>query len=163
MSTLVRIDDVPASDRLDFVEQLMAATWVPMECRSEYWADFSGEFRASGLGAMGLVTISGTRPLTVRRTPQLISQADPDMLKILLVCGGNTCVVEQGGRQAHLSAGEFTIYDTRRPYEVACGFGGVRPLRMMTFMFAPSMLPLSPSRLRQLTAIRIPASAGWVI
>jgi AraC-like DNA-binding protein len=160
VSVLIRVDDVPASDRPDFVEQLVAATWVPMECRSEHWADFSGDFRVSGLGAMGLVAIRGTRPLTVRRTPQLISQADPDMLKILLVCGGNTCVVEQGGRQAHLSAGDFTVYDTRRPYEVACGVGEAGPLRMMTFMFAPSMLPLSPSRLSQLTAMRISASAG---
>lgn len=109
---------------------------------------------------MGLAVINGTRPLIVRRTPQLISQADPDMLKMLLVRGGNTCVLEQDGRQAHLSAGEFTFYDTRRPYLGICGAAGKEPLRCMTFMFAPSMLPLAPSKLKQLTAVRITPSAG---
>lgn len=160
MSTLIRIEDVPASDRPDYFQAMAARTWVPMECHSEYWDDVSAEFRVSALGAMGLAVINGTRPLIVRRTPQLISQADPDMFKMLLVRGGNTCVVEQDGRQAHLSAGDFTMYDTRRPYIGICGAGGSQPLRCMTFMFSPSMLPLSPSKLRQLTAVPFRASAG---
>jgi AraC-like DNA-binding protein len=99
-------------------------------------------------------------PITVRRTTKLISQADPDLLKMVLVCGGNTCVVGQDGRQARLSAAEFAIYDTRRPYEVTCGAGADRPTQMMTFMFPPSLLPLSRSRLARLAAVRFPASAG---
>jgi AraC-like DNA-binding protein len=96
----------------------------------------------------------------VRRTPALISQADPDLLKMVLVCRGGFSTVDQGGRQARLAAGEFAIYDTRRPYEVGCGVGADRPIRMLTFMFSPSLLPLSPSRLRGLTAVRIPSTPG---
>jgi AraC-like DNA-binding protein len=129
-----------------------------MECRSEHRADYRGQFRASGLGAMQVVVLD-IMPITVRRTPALISQADPDMLKLVLVCGG-ACVVEQGGRQARLAPAEFAFYDTRRPYEVACGVDGDRPIRMMTFMFPPSMLPLSRARLSGLSAVRIPATAG---
>jgi AraC-like DNA-binding protein len=66
----------------------------------------------------------------------------------------------QGGQQARLSATEFALYDTRRPYEVACGVGAERPVRLLTFMFSPSLLPLSPSRLPLLTAVRIPATTG---
>ena len=47
MSTLIRTDQVPAADRLDFVREMTATTWVPMECRSEL-SDYRGEFRASG-------------------------------------------------------------------------------------------------------------------
>jgi AraC-like DNA-binding protein len=82
------------------------------------------------------------------------------MLKIFLVCGGGSSVVDQGGRQARLSAGEFAFYDTRRPYEVSCGVDRIGPTRVLTFMFPPSLLPLSRSRLKRLTATRIPASAG---
>ena len=82
------------------------------------------------------------------------------MLKMVLVCSGNSCVVAQDGRQAPLSAAEFAIYDTRRPYEVACGVGGERPTQMMTFMFPPSLLPLSRNRLGQLAAVRFPTGAG---
>lgn len=159
MSTLIRTDQVPPADRLDFVSQISAATWVPMVCRSEHRAVYSAEFRASGLGAMQVVVID-TMPITVCRTPRLISQADPDMLKMLLVCSGGSSVVNQGGQQARLSAGEFAFYDTRRPYEVTCGIDPDRPVRVMTFMFARSLLPLSPSGLRRLTAVGIPATAG---
>jgi AraC-like DNA-binding protein len=157
MSTLIRTDEVPAADLLDFVRDLTTTMWVPMECHTEHRVGYQGEFRASGLGAMQVVVLD-IMPMTVRRTPALISQADPDMLKMVLVCDGNSCVVDQGGRQARLSSAEFAFYDTRRPYEVACGVDGDQPLRMMTFMFPPSMLPLPRSRLKELTAVRIPAT-----
>jgi AraC-like DNA-binding protein len=159
MSTLIRTDEVPAADRLDFVQAITNTTWVPMECRSEYRADYRGEFQSSGLGPMQVVVME-VMPITVRRTPQLISQADPDMLKILLVCDGGSSVVAQGGRQARLSAAEFAFYDTRRPYEVACGVDLNRPTRLMTFMFPPSLLPMSRGRIKDLAAVRITATAG---
>jgi AraC-like DNA-binding protein len=159
MSTLIRTDQVSAADRLEFVQEITASTWVPMECRSDYRADYWGEFRASGLGPMQVVVLD-VMPITVRRTPELISQADPDMLKVLLVCGGGPSTVEQDGRRALLSPGEFAFYDTRRPYEVVCGVGQDRPTRLLTFMFPPSLLPLPRSRLNRLGAVRITASAG---
>jgi AraC-like DNA-binding protein len=158
MSTLIRTEQVPAADRMDFVRDMAADTWVPMEFRYEC-SDCWGEFRASGMGPMQVVVMD-IMPITVRRTPPLISQADPDLLKVYLVCGGNSSVVAQDGRQAELSAGEFAIYDTRRPYEVACGVDGHRPMQVMTFMFPPSLLPLCRSRLRDLAAVRFQASAG---
>jgi AraC-like DNA-binding protein len=159
MSTLIRTDHVPAADRLGFIREMTASTWVPMECHAERLADVKGEFRVSGLGPMQVVVMD-VMPITVRRTPALISKADPDMLKMVLVCGGNSCVISQDGRQAPLSAAEFALYDTRRPYEVACGTAGGQPTQMMTFMFPPSLLPLSRNRIRRLTAMRFPASAG---
>ena len=160
MSTLIRTDHVPWADRIDFFRELTAATWVPMECRAiSENADYAAEFRASGLGAMQVVVMD-VMPITVCRTPELISEADPDLLKLVLVRGGNSCVVAQDGRQAHLSEGEFAIYDTRRPYEVACGTGGDQPTQMMTFMFPPSLLPLSRNRVGRLAAVRFRASVG---
>jgi AraC-like DNA-binding protein len=157
MSTLIHTDQVARADRVDFVEQLTSTTWVPMQCRSEHRDDFTGVFRASGFGAMQVVMIE-TMPITVTRTPRLISQADPDMLKMLLVCGGGASTVEQDDRQALLSPGEFAIYNTRRPYEVSCGVDG--PTRVLTFMFPPSLLPLSPSGIKRLAGRRIPATSG---
>jgi SAM-dependent methyltransferase len=119
-SALIGVAEVPAADRLDFFQVFASWAWVPMVCGSEYRADYWGEFRASGLGAVRVVVLD-IMPITVRRTPELISQADPDMLKLLLVCGKGCSVVEQDGRQAQLSASDFAIYNTRRPYEVICG------------------------------------------
>ena len=158
MSTLIRTDVVPAADRVAYIQQITATTWVPMECRADSRRDYHAEIRASGLGPMQ-VAVLDIEPITVRRTPALISQADPDLLKLFLVCDGGPSVVVQGDQQARLSAGEFAVYDTRRPYVVACGADG-RPTRVLTFMFPPSLLPLSRNGVRQLTAVRIPATAG---
>jgi AraC-like DNA-binding protein len=158
MSTLVTTADVPAADRFDFIRELSATMWVPMECRGRCPADYRGEFRASGLGPMQVVVLD-IMPITVRRTTEMIEHADPNMLKLFLVCAGGASVVDQGGRQARLSVGEFAFYDTRRPYEVSCGVDE-RPTRVMTFMFPPSLLPLSPSGRKHLSAVRIPATAG---
>ncbi|NMO57412.1 helix-turn-helix domain-containing protein [Actinoplanes sp. TBRC 11911] len=158
MSTLVTTADVDAADRFDFIRELTATMWVPMECGGWCPPDYRGEFRASGLGPLQVVVLD-IMPITVRRTTELIAQADPDMLKLFLVCAGGSSVVDQDGRQARLSAGEFTFYDTRRPYEVHCGTGD-EPTRLMTFMFPPALLPLSPSARRRLTAVPIPATAG---
>jgi len=159
MSTLIRTDDVASADRRDYLQEITAATWVPMECRAEGGGDYRGVFRASGLGAMQVVVMD-VMPISVRRTPELIEQEDPDLLKMILVCGEGSTVVTQGGRQARLFAAEFALYDTRRPYQVDCGVGGEEPVRLLTFMFPPSLLPLSRNRLPDLTAMRIPATSG---
>jgi AraC-like DNA-binding protein len=158
MTTLIRTDHVPAADLVDFLREVMARTWLPMECRPEHRTGYCAEFRASGLGPMQVVVMD-VPPATVRRTPALIAQADPDMLKMVLVRGG-CCLVSQDGRQARLLPGDFALYDTRRPYEVVCGPGRDQPVQMMTFMFPPTLLPLSRNRLRQLAAVPFPAGAG---
>lgn len=158
MATLTRTHEVPAADRRDFLRQLIAATWVPMDVSSQA-GDYRGEFRGSGLGPMQVVAMN-MMPATVRRTPRLIAQADPDLIKLVLVAGANSCVVSQDGRQAALSAAEFAIYDTRRPYEVVAGTDLGQPAQLMTFMFAPSLLPVSRKRVRDLTAVRFGTSAG---
>jgi AraC-like DNA-binding protein len=159
MSTVISADDVPPADRQDFLREATSATFVPMEVRPESVADYWAEFRASGLGAMQVVRMD-LMPVTVVRTPALISQFDPDLLKLLFVCDSGTSVVEQGAQQARLGRSEFAFYDTRRPFQIGCGIGQQRPIRLLTFMFPPSLLPLSPSRLPRLAATRIPATAG---
>ena len=145
MSTLISTDQVPAADLVDFLREVMAKTWVPMECLPVQRGDYCATFRASGLGPMQVVVLD-VPPATVCRSPEHISQADPDMLKLALVRGGDCCVIGQDGRQAKLSAGEFAFYDTRRPYAVSTGTDRDRPMQLMTFMFPPSLLPMPRNR-----------------
>ena len=165
MSELVRIDErVPAGDRIDFIREMCCGMWVPMDISFERSCertdvDLAGEFHASGMGAMQVVVMD-IMPITVQRTERHIAQAAPDLLKAYLVCSGGPVVIAQGGRQAVLSAGDLAFYDTRRPYEGILGTDPVRPMRGMTFMFPPSLLPLPPSGISELTATRIPATAG---
>lgn len=159
MATMIRTDDVPVADRLDYVREITAATWVPMECRADTARAYSGVFRASGLGPLQVVVMD-VMPITVIRTPKLIEQKDPDLLKMLLVCGEGSSVITQGDRQARISTAEFALYDTRRPYQVDCAVDQDGPTRLLTFMFPPSLLPLSRSQLPGLTATRFRATSG---
>ena len=75
MSTLIRTDDVSAADRLDYVREITAATWVPMDCRTDAAGAYWGVFRASGLGPLQVVVMD-VMPITVIRTPELIEGED---------------------------------------------------------------------------------------
>ena len=82
MSALIRMDEVPAADRLEFIQGIASMMWVPMECHSEYQADYWGEFHVSGLGAMRMVVLD-IMPITVRRTPELIPRPTRQPLRIM--------------------------------------------------------------------------------
>ena len=129
MSNLVRVDELPAAERFDFLRELVAQTWAPMECHSDHRTDYRALLRSSGLGAMQVVVMD-ILSIKVCRTPKLIGSADPDMLKLLMpVRGTGSYVVTQDGRQARLCPGEFALYDIRRPFEVDCGSARSTPFR----------------------------------
>ena len=157
MSILIRVGDIPADERVDYLHDVGARIWVPFTAVSEDVSQM--EFRATGFGPMQVVMIEGA-PFRVSRSPKQIEQADPELLKAYLVCSGNTSVICQDDRQAMLSPGEMALYDTRRPCEQIQGTIPGRRLQLLTFMFPPSMLPLPRNGIRELVATRIPASPG---
>ena len=154
---LIRLQDRPVDERMDFMHEMSPTLWVPMDFAAD--GTPQAEFRISGLGPMQVVVIDAM-PVTVSRTPQHIEQADPDLLKAFVACGGGTSVIAQDGRQAELRPGELAFYDLRRPYEGILGTEPGQSIQGMTFMFPPSMLPLSRNRISELTATRIPATSG---
>lgn len=157
MTIQIRTDHLPVAERPDYLRQLVPQVWAPMSFRSEH--DYRGEIRASGLGPMQ-VAVMELMPITVHRTAHEISESDPDLVKMLLVCGGGRAVIEQGGQQVELSPGDFACYDMRRPYRIRCQGDRRGPVRMLTFMFPPSRLPLSPNWRRRLNVVRIPTTTG---
>ena len=50
MSMLIRTDQVAAADLVDFLREVMATMWLPMDCRPEDRKERYAEFRASGPG-----------------------------------------------------------------------------------------------------------------
>jgi len=96
VSTVVRLEDMPADERMDFLHEVSATLWVPMGFAGD--GIRRAEFRVSGPGPMQVVVIDGM-PVTVSRTPRHIEQADPDLLKAFVACGGGTSVIAQDGRQ----------------------------------------------------------------
>lgn len=158
MGALIRLEDRAVDERMDFMREVTPTLWVPMEIESE-GPEVHGEFRVSGVGAMRVVVMD-MMPVTVRRSVGHVEEADPDMLKLMLIGGTSPGVINQGGKQAVLAPGEFAFYDTRRPYDITVGLDGSPTVSMMTFMFPPSMLPLPRDGIRDLAVTRMPAAAG---
>ncbi|MBO0802778.1 MAG: helix-turn-helix domain-containing protein [Nocardiopsaceae bacterium] len=159
MGTLIRLEDRAADERMDFVREITPTMWVPMEISACGGPDVYGNLRASGAGAMQVVVMD-MMPVRVRRYARHVEEADPDMLKLLLIGENSQGVINQGGKQAVLAPGEFAFYDTRRPYDITIGLDGNQRVSMMTFMFPPSMLPLPRDGIRDLAVTRMPAVAG---
>jgi AraC-like DNA-binding protein len=160
MSTRISMTDWPESDRLDYMREAAAALWVPMDFTFSPVAPPWAEFRASGLGPMQVVVID-CLPAVVHRTPKLIAQADPDLMKAFLVLDGAS-VVGQGDNQALLTTGDLAVYDTRCPYDITLGanLDELTRLRGLTFTFPPSLLPLSRAGIGELAGTRIPPTPG---
>jgi AraC-like DNA-binding protein len=158
MGALIRLEDRAADERMDFLRAITPAMWVPMEVTAE-GPEVRGELRASGVGAMQVVVMD-MMPVTVSRSARHVEEADPDMLKLLLIGGTSPGVLNQGGKQAVLAPGEFAFYDTRKPYDVTVGLDGNPQVSMMTFMFPPSMLPLPRDGIRDLAVTRMPSVTG---
>jgi AraC-like DNA-binding protein len=85
----------------------------------------------------------------------LIAAAGADFFKLGLQLGG-TSVLAQDGREADLSAGDFAIYDTTRPYE----FSFDDPCRLLVLIFPRALLGLSAQHVARLTATRFSGRHG---
>ena len=113
----VSTDEVAQPDRLalwaDSLWRLLGRS------RSDANADapFHGRMVHSDLGGLKLCRLSASRHRVVR-TPDLIRQDNRGLLKMVVQLEGSAWF-EQSGRKALLSAGEWSIYDTARPYSVS--------------------------------------------
>jgi AraC-like DNA-binding protein len=155
MPDVARTLDVPSGQRFEYWKDLLTHTFVPLEVSSPSGeADFSGRLRGCEFGSLRFIEVSA-EPHTARRTPRLVKAAPAGCYKIGLQLRGSSVLI-QDGREATLTPGDFTLYDTDRPYTLAFS----DPHRMLVLVFPRDMLGLPQSRLAGLTATRLPGEAG---
>ena len=77
---------------------------------------FDGVVRSVDLGAVKVCNIR-VGPLELARTAELARREDRGLVKVVFHLSGRS-VLEQDGRQIALSAAEWAIYDTSRPYRM---------------------------------------------
>jgi AraC-like DNA-binding protein len=106
---------VPAR-RLAVWQDIVCDVFVGLDCHSDMHGAFWGAVSQSAVGAAALTRVDSCAQ-RVFRTPSRIARASEDYVLVAL---GNSGVngVYQDGREAVVSAGQFVIYDTTRPYEL---------------------------------------------
>lgn len=109
-------DGSPGYRRLALWQDIVCDVFVGLDCRSDLQDAFWGSVSQSRIGPVALTQVDSTAQ-RVFRTPSRIARASEDFVLMAL---GNSGVngVFQDGREAVVSAGQFVIYDTTRPYEL---------------------------------------------
>lgn len=102
--------------RLAIWQDIVCDTFVGLDCKSDLHDTFWGAVAQSRIGPVSCTRVDSCAQ-QVQRTPSRIARASEDFVLIAL---GNSGVngVFQDGREAIVSAGQFVIYDTTRPYEL---------------------------------------------
>src|SRR5262245_40160453 len=154
MTESVYTSAVPEGQRFDFWRHLVSETFVPLEATREGSGSFHGELRGMSLGAMRLYQVDADSHVA-RRTARLINSASPEYFKLGLQLHGHS-VLAQDGREADLAPGDFTVYDTTRPYTLAFSDAG----RLLVLIFPRQLLGMRVERLARLTATRFGGEGG---
>jgi len=155
MPDVARTLDLPSGQRFEYWKHILTNTFVPLEVSTPgNGDDFRGRLRGCELGSLRFIEVSAEAH-TARRTARLVKAAPAGCYKIGLQLRGSSVLI-QDGREATLTPGDFTLYDTDRPYTLAFS----DPHRMLVLVFPRDMLGLPEYRLAGLTATRLPGAAG---
>jgi len=155
MPDVARTLDLPSGQRFEYWKHVLSHTFVPLEVSTPSGdADFRGRLRGCELGSLRFIEVSAEAH-TARRTARLVKAAPAGCYKIGLQLRGSSVLI-QDGREATLTPGDFTFYDTDRPYTLAFS----NPHRMVVLLFPRDTLGLPQSRLAGLTATRLPGEPG---
>ena len=85
-------------------------------CSTGEGRELQGRIRFREIGSTRVRRIAGTEHTFRRRDSDIRRGGDPEELNLLFVNRGTT-VVEQDGRTATLTPGDFLLYDSARPFE----------------------------------------------
>ena len=102
--------------RLAVWQDIVCDTFVGLDCQSDMHDGFWGSVSQSTIGPATCTRVDSCAQ-RVLRTPSRIARASEDFVLVTLGTSGVNGVF-QDGREAIVSAGQFVIYDTTRPYEL---------------------------------------------
>ncbi|WP_063910183.1 helix-turn-helix domain-containing protein [Herbidospora yilanensis] len=157
-TTLIRLDHLPAGERFDFWWEAVARSVVSVDAASAHAADFWAEMTAVDLG---LIQISRVRSASfeARRTTRRIRQSDPGFYQLNYTVTGRSGL-EQQGRQCSLNAGDFTLYDTSRPFHAWSAATPSQPPHGIVVQFPHRAIPLPAGTVERLLCRPIPGRTG---
>jgi AraC-like DNA-binding protein len=116
--------------------------------------DFTGRIETSRVGHLAASSVTST-PQTFTRTPKLLSKDGRDLLQVGLITHGQG-VLTQDGRTATVSAGDFALYETARPFT----WDMTGDWRLLVFTWPRDSVVLSESDAQRITAIAVCSQDG---
>ena len=114
MKTVVSTSDVAERKRFLFWQDAVCDTFVDLDCKAYADRPFFGELATARCNDLHFSSVRADGQI-VKRTPARIRRAHEEVMLISLQVRG-TGSVAQDGREARLEPGDFTCYDSTRPY-----------------------------------------------
>jgi len=115
-------------------------------------------------GRIRMAESEGVRCFDITATDHVVQRTDEDIratgsgdFYLLSMVLTNSCTILQDGREATLQAGDLCIFDTTRPYTIVSS----NESRLIILMFPRSILPIPPTSVRDVTAVRLEGSEGF--
>ncbi|WP_454197781.1 AraC-like ligand-binding domain-containing protein [Nocardia sp. Marseille-Q1738] len=131
--------------------------FVPLRLRSATGNGFPASARVLAWDGVQVSALANPS-VHAQRTPKLIRKSDPESYQVSLVAEGET-MIRQSGREAHLSAGQFTVLDTSRPFESRRSSSRLDS-PSISLLLSRALLPLPANRIDRLTAVPFSAHHG---
>jgi AraC-like DNA-binding protein len=116
LAVVLNTSSSAAHRRLAIWQDIVCDTFVGLDCRSNMRDAFWGAIAQSRIGPVSCTRVDSCAQ-DVLRTPSRIARASEDFVLVTLGTSGVNGLF-QDGREAVVSAGQFVIYDTTRPYEL---------------------------------------------
>ncbi|MFJ3877015.1 helix-turn-helix domain-containing protein [Streptomyces sp. NPDC090077] len=105
---------LPPGERADYWHELVAGAFIPLDVRLHEPEPSVGTITSRGLGPIRVSEVEAG-PQTVDRSARRIAQGGGEYLTVTLQQRGGARL-DQGGRQALVGPGSFTLSDAGRPY-----------------------------------------------
>ncbi|MFD9302517.1 helix-turn-helix domain-containing protein [Streptomyces sp. NPDC060048] len=150
---------LPPAHRFEWWCESVRRGVAPVHVSSDHAADFVGRVGLLSAGPLD-ATMMSFPALRSERTPALIRRSDPETYELTLVVGG-AMGVAQDRSETLLSAGDFVMWSSSRPYRGRGTTGPRGEASQGIVLHLPrSLLPFSESRVDRLLATRLPAPEG---
>ncbi|WP_375405421.1 helix-turn-helix domain-containing protein [uncultured Amnibacterium sp.] len=132
---------------------VVSSAFVPLAVERDRRAPFAARVRSVVSASVAITDIQATAHRVVR-VPRSDDSSDA-AYKLSLVTAGRS-IVAQDGREAVLGPGDLVLYETSRPYVLEMD----RDFDVVVVMLPHGAVSLPPSRVDQLTAVRMPGDVG---
>ncbi|MCX4821471.1 helix-turn-helix domain-containing protein [Streptomyces sp. NBC_01142] len=150
---------LPPEHRFEWWREAVGQGVAPTRISSDCGPDFAGSAGFLTLGPVQVTTMAFS-PLKSERPAQLVRRSDPQTFELTLILEG-AMRVAQNRRETHLSAGDFAMWTSSRPYSgraMESPEGGVS--RAVILHLPHALVPLPQNRIGELFARGLPAASG---
>jgi len=153
--TYVSTEDVKASDRREYWEAQSSAIFGGLDIQMDASDEFQASFQYTSLANVIFSRLNSEIPHRAIRTAALASRDERAFVKMALVMKGLS-VLEQNGRTTTLRAGEWSVYDTSRPYSMTIPYR----VDMLLLLIPRDKFPTRSFDLQELVARRFSGRHG---